>query len=432
MIANKKEFEGLTITFNTTEDCNLRCKYCYEIDKKHNELKIEDARKFIDYILEDTEHFNKENFDSTEMLFEGLVLDFIGGDSLMNVEIVEQIAEYFIYKVNITDNENCRKWRANWRMSLSSNGTLFSNPKVKQFCEKYKDVISIGVSLDGCPEIHDKNRIMLARGPNGEEIGSMQYILKDWEWYKKTFPADASGTKATMAKDSIPYMFESLKYLVETLGLKYISQNFIMEDAGLTKDDYILFDKEMRKCVEYVLQHRDTLYWRMLDKQEYADAHRSQGEDWTKKGQCGSGCMPCLGVDGKIYPCFRWAPHTQTAETKDKLCCGDTTHGLDRFENFKKVSQGAIRSNCTKEQRCRECEFESACSYCIGGCYAEHGDFIRSTHICEIIKLQCKWAKVYWNEFNKLEGLPMEYDEMYQLDRVPAWREELLGTNKGI
>lgn len=40
-----------TLTFIVTEDCNLRCKYCYVTHKSKNKvMKLETAIKFIDYI----------------------------------------------------------------------------------------------------------------------------------------------------------------------------------------------------------------------------------------------------------------------------------------------------------------------------------------------------------------------------------------------
>ena len=34
MLRRLNEKSGLNATLNTTEDCNLRCKYCYEINKQ--------------------------------------------------------------------------------------------------------------------------------------------------------------------------------------------------------------------------------------------------------------------------------------------------------------------------------------------------------------------------------------------------------------
>jgi uncharacterized protein len=218
MINAPRLFQGLNCTINTTEDCNLRCKYCYEINKKSREISRDSCYKFIDVLLGDSSNWTDRMKDA---LSEGIVLDFIGGDSLMNFRLLDDVMEYFIYKLNIL-NHPCKN---KFRFSICSNGTLFSD-EVKIFLEKWKSCLSLGVSLDGCLEIHDMNRVF----PNGE--GSLNKILKDFPWYRENFPMDSKITKSTLSKNSIPYMEKSLRYLHEQLGIKYVFQNFVMDDCG--------------------------------------------------------------------------------------------------------------------------------------------------------------------------------------------------------
>jgi uncharacterized protein len=152
-----------------------------------------------------------------------------------------------------------------------------------------------------------------------------------------------------------------------------------------------------------VLEHRGDLFWSMLSKEQFGYAHLSTGVDWDATGHCGSGAMPALSVDGGIYPCIRWLPHTQV--DKADFIVGTAKDGFTNKENFLKVREGAYRSNCSRDEKCRSCEVESACSYCIGGCYSEFGEFRRTTYICEITKLLVTWARRYWDEYNRLEGL---------------------------
>ena len=423
MLAKTPEEKGLNVTINTTEDCNMRCKYCYEINKRAHSIPFEYCKKFIDLIIDDDDPCGfdlcpDESGAHRNLYQEGILLDFIGGDALMDVDVVDKTMTYFINKLMISKSKHAQIWRNHYRFSLSSNGTLFTRPEVRAFCEKWakNDALSVGVSIDGCRAIHDKNRIMKERGPNGEEIGSMQYILQNWDWYRKTFSKTVhEATKATCSRETIPYLYESLKFMHEELGLNQINQNFIMEDTHCTEEDYKELDHQLRLCTEYVLEHCDELYWFMLDKNTFAMHHLTTGKDWTHKGHCGSGAMPCLGINGKIYPCFRWCPHTQSANNPEPMVVGDVFKGLYNKEAFKTVREGAYKTNCTKEEKCRTCEYESACSYCIGGCYAEFQEFRRTTYICEITKLQCKWAKIYWNEYNKKKGLPLEFPEEFHL-----------------
>ena len=65
--------------------------------------------------------------------------------------------------------------------------------------------------------------------------------------------------------------------------------------------------------------------------------------------------------------------------------------GFYNKQALRLIQEKSKRISCTKEEKCLTCEYESNCPYCIGGCFAEYGDFIRTTHSCEIIKLQCRW-----------------------------------------
>ena len=402
MIKDIQKFEGINYTINTTENCNLRCKYCYETCKKEKSINPEIAIAFIDLIYNNLNSY--KDFMSLKKIpsssrrslyindyYEGLIWDFIGGDSLIDPQLLDKI---FIH-INTKHSSLDRVLQKGWRASISSNGTLFERKDVRAFCEKWRENLSLSVSIDGCPEIHDLNRIY----PNGD--GSMSTILKYWDWYKKVFPFQSLSTKATCSKSSIPYLFKSLKYMHEELGLKWIHQNFIMEDTGCGEEDYKELDHQLELCTQYVLEHSDSLFWSMLDNNHLEKKYK----EFETDSRCGSGIMPCCAIDGNIYPCFRWLPHTQNGKEK-VMCVGNVNEGFTHPENFVKVQEGSIRKNCTKKEECISCEFEPECAYCIGGCYAEYGDFIRTVHICEITKLICKWSRIYEEEYRKKYNLP--------------------------
>lgn len=77
-----------TLTFIVTENCNLRCNYCYITHKSSNKkMSFDVAKKFIDYVL------------SEEMIRpKGVILDFIGGEPLLEIKLIDQICDYFKLK----------------------------------------------------------------------------------------------------------------------------------------------------------------------------------------------------------------------------------------------------------------------------------------------------------------------------------------------
>lgn len=388
MINKLKDFDGFNITFNTGEDCNLACTYCYEISKNRSKLSFEDAKKFIDLMLETDDPIGVKGTDNEWVLNQGLILDFIGGDSLMHPKLVDQILEYFVYKAFKMNH----RWQHRWRASITSNGTLFKHKEVRDLINKWNKSISLTVSIDGCPELHDLNRIY----PNG--AGSIKDIEEYWFWFRSLYPT--AGTKSTLSKQSIPYIFESLKYMHEKLFINHVNQNFIFEDMELEKEDLEEYDRQMHKCVNYTLQHKDQLYWSMIDKDMVASScsYKENCKINPDTGWCGSGMMPALSPNGKIYPCFRFLPHTQEKELSD-MSVGDVNNGFTNSKVFNQI-RSYTREKISPE-KCKECPIESGCAWCIAGAFAENGKPFRQTYICEIQKIRDKWAKIYWDAFNK-------------------------------
>jgi uncharacterized protein len=400
-IFEKKRVHNLTTSTGTFIADGMLVHNCYEINKKHKVLPLEYARKFIDIVLSDPDPVGVTGTKDEWFLDRGLILDFIGGDSFMHTDIMDEILSYFIYAVNIMTP--IHKWANNWRASISTNGTLFGRKEVRDFIKKYNKVLSLGISIDGCPAIHDKNRIFAERGPGGEEIGSMGEIVKWWPWLKENYPWYCNVTKATCSRESIPYLFESLQFMHEKLGITYINQNFIMEPNGCTEEDYLLLEGQLNKCTEYVFNHRDGMFWSMIDERFIRRLSDENNADYNlNTNWCGSGAMPALGINGKIYPCFRWLPHTQEDQVKsEEFCVGDIWGGITKKENFRKIREATRKKISPPE--CLACEYESACAYCIAGCYSEYGCLKRTTHICEITKLQAKAADKYWKRVDEAD-----------------------------
>lgn len=386
MIAPQEQFEGLNITFNTGESCNLACTYCYETCKKPTILDFDIARRFIDLLLEDPDPVLVKGTDLEWLLKKGIVLDFIGGDALMVPDLVDSILDYWVYKTRLTGSH----WKDNWRASISTNGTLFENDKVQRLIVKWHKNLSVGVSIDGCPEIHDKNRVFK------DGSGTIQVIQKTWHWYRSLYPN--AETKSTLNRNSIPYLYKSLKFLHEELQLNYINMNFIFEDMGLQESDLKMLDEQMALCTDYVLEHRKDLYWSMIDKRFFESMPYSwKCQKDPNTSWCGSGSMPALAPNGKIYPCFRFLPASQPLGVD--LSVGDVWTGFSRKENFLFI-RGLCREEISPE-KCKQCNIESSCAWCIAGSFAEKGYPYRQTYICEPQKLIDKWAKIYWKRYNE-------------------------------
>lgn len=74
-----------TITFIVTKDCQLVCKYCYLVGKNSNErMTLDVAKKAIDKLTDNPTLFSEPS----------VVWDFIGGEPLLEIELIKSIVEY--------------------------------------------------------------------------------------------------------------------------------------------------------------------------------------------------------------------------------------------------------------------------------------------------------------------------------------------------
>ena len=82
-----KDQNSLEITFQVTEACNLNCKYCYQGEKTPKVMTLEVAKKFIDVVFRE--------YKDKKM---AIILEFIGGEPLLQADLISDIVDYWDYK----------------------------------------------------------------------------------------------------------------------------------------------------------------------------------------------------------------------------------------------------------------------------------------------------------------------------------------------
>ena len=114
-----------TFTFQVTDACNLCCTYCYQTNKSQHVLDFDIAKNMIDYLFD-----NKSNpeFYFYEKDCTGIIFEFIGGEPLLQIDLIEKIMGYCDFKFLSLPPED--PWILNHMYSLCSNGMLYFEPKV--------------------------------------------------------------------------------------------------------------------------------------------------------------------------------------------------------------------------------------------------------------------------------------------------------------
>lgn len=83
------------------------------------------AKKFIDYIFDNR---TNENSPFTDKKVKGYVLEFIGGEPLLAIDLIDQISTYFEQKVEELPENHL--WKFFHMYNICSNGVLYFTPKV--------------------------------------------------------------------------------------------------------------------------------------------------------------------------------------------------------------------------------------------------------------------------------------------------------------
>ena len=107
------------ITFQVTEDCTCRCSYCYECIKTPARMSKETGRRIVDLLFKMYEEDKAEAVINKST--KAIILDFIGGEPLLNIEVINDVCTYFMDRCLSTNHP----WLSNWRASIISNGDAY-------------------------------------------------------------------------------------------------------------------------------------------------------------------------------------------------------------------------------------------------------------------------------------------------------------------
>lgn len=375
--ASWEEGRAKNITFIVTEDCQLRCKYCYLVGKNPGRrMDFACAKQTVDYVL------------GTRALFDepSVIWEFIGGEPLMEIELIDRLSDYIKLRMYATGHP----WFDSYRFSLSTNGLLYDDPRVQRFIFKNHGHLSIGITIDGIREKHDIARVF----PDGR--GSYEAVVRNIPLWLRQFP-DA-GTKVTVAHDDLPYIKESVLH-IWSLGVKTVNINVVFEDVWQPGDD-VLFEEQLVGLADAII---DGELYREYECSFFDDSiGRPLDPAGDNQNWCGSGKMLAVGAGGEFYPCVRFAPHSMSG--KRPRVVGDCVGGVDtnRLRPFLALTRLA-----QSPPECVACEVASGCAWCQGLNYeaaATDTIYQRATYICLMHKARARANRYYWDRLRRKRG----------------------------
>ena len=136
-----REKEVINLVMNISQDCNLRCTYCFASTGHYKGKRTLMSKEVADKTL--TWFFEQAKCSKV------LNLHLFGGEPLINIPLVEYIVE----KCKILEKEYSKKIFIN----VCTNGTILNEKLLKLIKD---NEIGMQISIDGPKEVHDKYRPM--------------------------------------------------------------------------------------------------------------------------------------------------------------------------------------------------------------------------------------------------------------------------------
>jgi len=368
-----------------TEDCNLGCKYCYELKyhKPETAMTPEVAIRMVDFIYENQTKIKSKN--GSIMLF--------GGEPALNVKAIKAISDRIDYYQD--------KYNFNFSINMVTNATIYTEELAEVFRSLiYRHGFSMQLSVDGDEETQNENRVY----KNGK--GSYDKVIKNIPKFKKLFENRHKSLTihGVLSPTNIHNLYKNFIHHRVELGIEKVW--FIpAQNVDWTDEHVEIYREQLDKIYHWVMngvKNSNTIE----EVANYApfDKLLRQPESFYKPCSAGVGFVS-ISHDGKIYPCHQM--YFSDREERD-MEAGDIFNGpdYDKLKIFQDYDEEDISCPST-------CDHYS-CYRCIAENYAQYKSFFT-----QIRGRYCKMMKIDQYYENKITK---ELQEMGLLEN----KEELL------
>lgn len=400
------------VTFQVTDDCNLCCSYCYQVKKGKRRMSFETAKKFIDLLISGEKGFYEY---INPIKSPGLVVDFIGGEPFMEIELIDQICTYLMDRLI----EIQHPWATKTMFSLCSNGVLYEDPKVQKFLYKWANRLSLSITIDGNKELHDACR----KFPDGKPSYDIA-VNAAMDWINK---GHYMGSKITIAPENIAFLYDAVKHMVE-LGYEDINANCVYEKGWKPMHATVLYD-QMKRISDYFLENNfdfeHNMYCSLYNEDFFRPKDENDLQTWC--GGVGNSMIAC-DPEGKIFPCIRYMESSLGVD-QEPYSIGDVDNGVGQSEcdkcRIKCMANIDRRTQSTDE--CFYCPIASGCSNCSAYDYQIHGTpDSRATYICIMHKARALANVYFWNKYYRKNNM----DKRMKIFVPDEWALEIISESE--
>ena len=365
------------LILNVTENCNFRCSYCtfsseYGTWRNHSKRNMtwEVAKAAIDDFLV----CDKESSEIKKTEKEPKVLSFYGGEPLLNFPLIKKSVEYTQKKAK----------SENFLFVITTNGYLLKG-EIADFLISKKFLIT--VSLDGPPEIHNRNRVTINGSGTWEiVVNNLKNIIQKYPLHNKECPIQINAVLTPSADAfEIENYFSTCDFLhpSESLQMRLMAEpmpgyfdNLDFEERA--PEGYsLLYENFIKNLAAGRINSnpnsREFSVQRALFENPYILIHKRYRANPVSLPQTASPLSTCLAgeqktfvsVDGDYYPC-------EKVPELDNFKIGNVWNGIDVARSYELVG------NFFKYNK-KQCKYCWCVNLCGIGCYINVSDKFQLT-----------------------------------------------------
>ena len=318
-----------------TEDCNLRCKYCFDDYYSDRSECDYDVKMKID-ILDDLSAFIMETFNRNKRVR----FTFFGGEPLINWEFIEAFVE------------RSKEFKFDCEFSMNTNAILLDTKKIDFIIENR---INISLSIDGTQRSHDINRI--TKGSKGSWELTMKHVPELLSKMKKVNMQ--ANTLMVVNKNNYEHIAESYEFLAIKLG---IITNILFDYTDDVSSKYL---ESINKQLEYLFVEKRFIPFVDLNNRILKPKELLKQNNYCFTPDRNVTISP----SGKLFFCHQFVPKMYEIDSSFNQYYGDIKDGYtnsDYYYSFKN------RCNFELFKKGKECEECIVSMWCKGGCLAGH------------------------------------------------------------
>jgi uncharacterized protein len=377
-IKEKPAIQPSSATLIMSEECNLRCAYCYEPHKARDKttLTFELAKQVL------------RKFDRD------CKVTFFGGEPMLHIELMKKLCEW--------------GWEyRNFNFELITNGQIIDRDFFRDYA-KYFNYIQL--SCDGPEPANDINR---GHGTFRKAMEFYQAFFEETGKYPTLHPV--------LSKYSVPYMLDTVKWFcqMETKYGAIASLRWLPGDANLWNEtDFQVYAEQLDLVKKWYLDNniRSTSFSIRAFAQAERDLlgvqnrERSPLRNDTTFCSAGRSLMAVLPT-GKVVPCH----HEYWCEPKERIY-----EEIDIDDDFSGINH--MSELCMKDvPECNSCP-QWGCCVCPGSFYFHSKSYTTpDKNWCRAGKMLIETAKKYVEELAE----KLNYDK-HKIDYLTAGVDYLL------